>query len=266
MANWNRKKDNQMGSRSSYALLLVVFVCVVFLGVVFAITETQKHIYDPAQTPAPLLKNIIGEIMQKDKPSPEELEAIRESMNYWPFDEFPSIPQYDASRYQTTVENRLATIVLPAEDGAGLAEYIDSLLRSGASLLVDSNDFTALIQAGCEMHILSSGAAPYIKLCGEPAISLKGQELPERLPLPKAGRPVALTYSGTSSTYTFIYRNASISDALQYLNELIADDWQSVHRISKKDNTFYATYKKGDEQLAVDYFTDGDYKISFKAP
>lgn len=259
----NVKSGKRAEARGSYALLLVFSACVVFLATVFAITQTQKRIYDPAQTPAPLIRNIIGELTQRDKPSEEELKEMEERVNYWPFDEFPSIPQFEASRYETAVENRMATIVIPAEDAPGLEDYIDSLVRSGAKQLVKMGGFSALIQSGCEVHIFSMGASPYIELCDEPEISLKEQNLPGVLILPESGRLVRAAYSEASSAYTFVYRNASVSDALGYINSLIAGDWQINGRVAQSGNTVYAVYRKGGYELTVDYFTDGSYKILF---
>lgn len=257
------KKERRAESRSNYALLLVFSTCIVFLAAVFAITQTQKHIYDPAQTPAPLIRNIIGELTQRDQPSEEELKAMEEQANYWPFDEFPSIPQFEASHYETTVANRMATIVIPAEEAQGLEDYIDSLVRSGAKVLVKMGSFAALIQSGCEVHIFSTGASPYIELCDEPEISLKEQNLPALLILPNAGRLVRAEYSEATSTYTFIYRNASLNDVLGYINSLIAGDWQINGRAALSDNTLYAVYQKNVYELTVDYFTNGNYKILF---
>lgn len=263
-ANMARRKgqnDRQHKTQSEYVLLVIFALSVITLALVLAILFTQSRLGDVGSDEN-ALRSIIAELTIKPEVelNSEELEA----MNYWPSDLFPSVPQFEAGRYQTVVDNMRAVITIPAEDVLNLQAYVTGLTAAGASLYVNSDTLIVLVQAGTEIQIVPTGARPTITLCGEQQISWQNGNYPD-MRLPETGKLVAVKDGLTPDSLVFTYRNASISDAMVYLNELNAAGWQSMSKLNYKSNTLLASFHKNGYKLTVDYYAGGDnYQIKLE--
>lgn len=261
----NRKQKRQRNNaQGNFVLLVIFFVCLVVLLVVASITWTQDRLGAPKPTEAPI-KAVIGELTQiRPEEEAANQAALEQAMNFWPSNEFPSVPQYKADKYRTSIENMCATIVIAPTDAYDLPEYIDSLVDSGAALHVRTENLVVLLQAGTEIQIRPTGSKPSITLCGEPETVWTNAEY-SGLILPRTGKLVSVQAGNLQDDLVFTYRNAAISDAMQYLNDLKKGGWINTRRMNLKDNTLLANFKHGDMQLTIDYFTNGNYQITLGA-
>lgn len=244
-----------------FALLVLFAACILTLAIFIAVNSAQKQLNAPRPTEEPVIRTVIDELSQHNNASDP---ADAEAKNFWPSEAFPSVPVYQASRYTTTLDGMRAEIVIPAEDAQGLNAYMDQLTEAGASLLVKSDDFNVLLHAGTEIHVSPNGARPTISLFGEPSISYKGIASMDVI-LPASGKLVAASESEDGQRVRLTYRNAAISDALQYINQLRNSGFSLTRRLTLRNNTLTGALQKGGVSVTVDYFTKNEYLITWNA-
>ena len=198
---------------------------------------------------------------QKAKPIPEATVAPQASteptFDVWPSEQFPDIPVYEASGYNTRSFGNRVEVDIPPLSVAGFDAYATQLADDGARIFVQSKALTVLSYEGVEIHLISSGAKTSVVLCGEPATTWSDPDY-AAFPLPDAGTLVSVEEGVGARSRVLTYRNASSTDAQQYLGRLAADGWTITEPLALKDQTFNAVLKKSGQQITVDYFSTSD--------
>ena len=88
----------------------------------------------------------------------------------WPAEQFPDIPVYEASGYDTSLYDGRAEIGIPPMSVSGFDDYAIKLADEGARVFVSSKALTVLYHKGVEIHLIASGSTTAVALCGEKAI------------------------------------------------------------------------------------------------
>lgn len=181
--------------------------------------------------------------------------------DYWPEEQFAGIPQFEASGYDTRVNGQKAMIGVPALSVSGFGDYAERLADLGAAVYVNTQRLVVLSYEDVEIHLISSGSTTAVTLCGESEQRFDESEYAD-FPLPGEGRLVSVTEGTGARSRVLIYRHASSTSAQEYCVSLSQQGWKLSGTLEPEDNVFLATYKKGDMQITVDYFSAGeDYKI-----
>ena len=198
---------------------------------------------------------------QKAAPPPEATVAPQEStepnLDVWPSEQFPDIPVYEASGYNTRSFGDRVEVDIPPLSVSGFDAYAAQLADGGARIFVQSKTLTVLSYKEVEIHLISSGSTTSVVLCGEPAEPWSDPDY-AAFPMPDAGKLVSVEEGVGARSRVLTYRNASSADAQQYLGRLTADGWTITEPLVLKDQTFSAVLKKSGQQITVDYFSTSD--------
>ena len=179
------------------------------------------------------------------------------SFKTWPSEQFPDVPVYEASGYDTRVYGDRAEIDIPPMSVTGFDDYTEQLANDGARVFIHSKTLTVLFYKDVEIHLIASGSTTSVVLCGEKAQTWDDPDY-SSFPLPDAGTLVSVEDGVGARSLVLTYRGASSTDAQQYVGRLAADEWTISDPLSLKDQTFSAVYKKAGQQITVDYFSSSD--------
>ena len=181
--------------------------------------------------------------------------------NYWPSQQFPDVPQLASNSYRTQINGDYAEVYVPQEAADGFSDYIEQLVDAGAQIFVQTQQLSVLNYGQTEIHIISNGVKNAVELCAESKFMWDGAGY-EAFLLPASGRLARVDNGTGEASRVLTYRGASVNDALDYCAELAANDWVIVGGLRPDENIFLATYKKGDMQITVDYFSSGEnYRV-----
>lgn len=193
----------------------------------------------------------------KPEPTAAPVASAEPSTDIWPSAQFPDIPVYEASGYNTRLYGGRADVGIPPMSVSGFDGYAEELADKGARIFVRSKALTVLYYKGVEIHLIASGSTTAVALCGEKATSWDDPDYAS-FPLPSAGTLVSVENGVGARSRVLTYRGASSTDAQEYLSKLAADDWTISEPLSLKDQTFSAVFKKTGQQITVDYFSGSD--------
>ncbi len=227
-----------------YSLVSGFAVIVVALALWGSIWLTQSRVAEQATAPEPEATAVPAE-------------SAEPSFDTWPSAQFPDIPVYEASGYDTLLYGNRAEIGIPPMSVTGFDAYADQLADDGARVFVRSKALTVLSYKGVEIHLIASGSTTAVALCGEPAKSWNDPDY-AAFPLPAAGTLVSVEEGVGARSRVLTYRGASSTDAQEYLSKLAAGEWVISEPLTLKDQTFSAVYKKAGQQITVDYFSSSD--------
>jgi hypothetical protein len=191
------------------------------------------------------------------EPTVAPAESAQPSFNTWPSEQFPDVPVFEASGYNTRLYGARAEISVPPLSVSGFDAYAEQLADAGARIFVRSKALTVLSYKGVEIHLIASGSTTAIALCGESAQPWSDPDY-AAFPLPDAGTLVFVEEGVGARSRVLTYRNASSTDAQQYLSRLAAAEWAISSPLELSDQTFTAVYKKSGQQITVDYFASSD--------
>jgi len=227
-----------------YSLVGGFAVVVVALALWGSIWLTQNRVAEKAAVPEPA-----------ETTAPAE--SAEPSLDAWPSAQFPSVPVYEASGYDTRLYGDRAEVAIPPMSVTGFDAYADQLADDGARVFVRSKALTVLYYKDVEIHLIASGSTTAVALCGEPATAWDDPDY-AAFPLPAAGTLVSVEEGVGARSRVLTYRGASATDAQEYLSRLAAGEWAISEPLSPKDQTFSAVYKKSGQQITVDYFSGSD--------
>jgi len=191
------------------------------------------------------------------EPTAQPAVSTEPSFDTWPSEQFPDIPVYEASGFNTHLYGDRAEIDIPPMSVTGFDDYAAKLADDGARIFVSSKALTVLAYNNVEIHLVASGSTTAVVLCAEKAQDWNDPEY-AAFPLPAAGTLVAVEEGVGARSRVLTYRGASSTDAQEYLGRLAADEWTISDPLSLKDQTFSAVYKKAGQQITVDYFSSSD--------
>jgi len=194
---------------------------------------------------------------QAAEPTVQPEASTEPSFNSWPSEQFPDIPVYDASGYDTHLYGDRAEIDIPPMSVNGFDDYAAKLADDGARIFVQSKTLTVLLYKDVEIHLIANGSTTAVVLCGEKAAPWDETDY-STFPLPIAGTLVSVENGVGARSRVLTYRGASSTDAQEYLNKLAAAEWTISDPLSLKDQTFSAVFKKSGQQITVDYFSSSD--------
>lgn len=184
-------------------------------------------------------------------------ESTEPSFDTWPSTQFPDIPVYEASGYNTHLYGDRAEIAIPPLSVSGFDDYAGQLADEGARIFIHSKTLIVLSYKDVEIHLIASGSTTSVVLCGESAQTWNDPDY-ATFPLPSAGTLVSVEDGVGARSRVLTYRSASVTDAQEYLARLAASEWTISDPLSLKDQTFSAVFKKAGQQITVDYFSSSD--------
>ena len=206
-----------------------------------------------------LTNNLVAQKAAEVKPEPtvQPEASVEPSVDVWPSAQFPDIPAYEATGYDTNLYDGRAEIGIPPMSISGFDSYAAELADDGARVFVSSKALTVLYYKGVEIHLVASGSTTAVSLCGEKATTWDDPDYAS-FPLPSAGMLVAVENGVGARSRVLTYRGASSTDAQEYLSKLASDGWTISDPLSLKNQTFNAVFKKSGQQITVDYFSASD--------